>query len=219
MFDAGAARSDARAYRKKGLDPTAGWIVAFLKARGLDGQTVLEVGGGVGAIQVELLRAGAARAVNVELSSGYEAAARALIAEAGLDGRIERRVMDFAREARTVAPADLVLLHRVVCCYPDMQALVGAAAARAHRYLALSFPPDAWWARLGLWAENRWRALTHDDFRACFHPPADILAVVEAQGLRIARQRRRGFWHAVVFEREGASAGASTKLPAPECCP
>jgi hypothetical protein len=40
-----------------------------------------------------------------------------------------------------VAPADLVMLHRVVCCYPDYERLLGAAADHARRALVFSYPP------------------------------------------------------------------------------
>ena len=78
------ARRTAERYRKRGLDKTAQQMVAFLEQRGLAGATVLEVGGGVGAIQIELLKRGAARAVNLELSPAYDGEARRLLAEAGL---------------------------------------------------------------------------------------------------------------------------------------
>src|SRR5207247_1658949 len=88
----------------------------------------LEVGGGIGAIQLELLKAGAARAVSVELTPTYEDIARQLLDEAGLADRVERKVMDFAQAAAQVDSADVVVLNRVICCYPDMPRLAAAAA-------------------------------------------------------------------------------------------
>src|SRR5919109_2151952 len=89
MFGERSARRDAKRYRRKGLDDTGKRIVAFLREGGLEGATVLEIGGGVGAIEVEVLRAGAERAVNVELSPYYEEAARGLWREAGVEERAE----------------------------------------------------------------------------------------------------------------------------------
>jgi magnesium-protoporphyrin O-methyltransferase len=201
VFDRGCARESAQAYRNKGLDGTARRMVDFLKGRGIAGCTVLEVGGGVGALQIELLRAGAARAVNVELSPAYEEAALALLEESGLVARVERHVLDFARAPGAIAPADIVVLHRVVCCYPDMERLVGAAAERARRHLAMSFPRDSWWARLGIRAENLWHWLRRTGFRVYHHPAAAIRAVAESYGFRIALAHRGRIWETMVLEK------------------
>lgn len=204
IFDAREARRYAQQYRKHGLDPVARRMVAFLKARGLEGATVLEVGGGIGAIQVESLQAGAARAINIELSPAYEEPARALLAEHGLIDRVDRRILDFATGAGAVDAADVVVMHRVVCCYPDMTRLVDAAAGRARRLLALSFPRDGWWVRLGIWAGNLVNRVRRENFRAYLHPPGAILATASAAGLHPVLDHRGWFWQLAVLERRGA---------------
>src|SRR4029079_3231179 len=98
--------------------------VAFPGARGLAGRTVMESGGGVGEIQIELLKHGAERTVNLELVAAYDGEARRLLAEEGLQDRAERRLHDIAVDPEGVEPADVVVLHRVVCCYPDYERLL-----------------------------------------------------------------------------------------------
>src|SRR5690242_6006037 len=119
MFDDRFARRMANRYRRKGLDKTARRMVDLIAANGLDGATVLEVGGGVGEIQIELLKRGASRATNLELSEAYESQAQQLLTDAELTDRVERRIVDIAASPQEVEPADVVVLHRVVCCYPD----------------------------------------------------------------------------------------------------
>src|SRR5437588_3037836 len=128
VFSERSARAEARRYRRRGLDATSKRIVEYLTTEGVEGLSVLEVGGGIGAIQIELLKAGAARAVSVELTPTYEAVARSLLQEHGLEDRVERRVTDFAEDGAAVEPADIVVMNRVICCYPDMPKLAGAAA-------------------------------------------------------------------------------------------
>jgi hypothetical protein len=118
FFGERVARRDAARYRRRGIDGNVRRVVDFVCGHGIEGSTVLEVGGGVGAIQLELLQAGAARAENVELSPAYEPYAAELLLDAGLEGRVERRLLDFAVQAEEVQPADVVVLHKVVCCYP-----------------------------------------------------------------------------------------------------
>src|SRR5881392_4534964 len=102
VFSERSAQAEARRYRRRGLDATSRRIVDFLRTQGVEGSTVLEVGGGIGGIQIELLKAGAARAVSIELTPTYEEEATALLREMGLEERVERRIMDFAAAGAAV---------------------------------------------------------------------------------------------------------------------
>ena len=190
------ARRMARAYRKRGLDATARQMVGFLEQEGIAGATVLEIGGGVGEIHLELLRRGAERAVNLELSPAYDADAARLAADAGVQDRVERRLHDIAVDPGAIAPADIVVLHRVVCCYPDYERLLGAAAAHARRALVFSHPRRNLVSRLVVGAENLGFRLMRREFRVFAHPPEAMLAVLREQGMA-ARFAERGFaWEA-----------------------
>src|SRR5256886_17180599 len=128
VFSERSARGEARRYRRKGLDGTSRRIVDFLKAQGVEGRTVLEVGGGIGAIQIELLKAGASRALSIELTPTYEDVAAGLLREAGLADRVERPVMDFAEAAAEGDAADIVVLNRAISSSPYMPKFPRAAA-------------------------------------------------------------------------------------------
>ena len=204
FFSDRVARRNADNYRRKGLDKHARRLVDAVCQNGIDGRTVLEVGGGIGAIQLELLQAGAARSENIELSPAYEPYAAELLQTAGFDGRVERRLMDFAVTAEAVNPADVVILHKVVCCYPDYEALVGAAAAHATQQLVLTYPRRSWWTRLGFTAGNLLERVRRKTFRAYVHPPAAIIAVARAHGLRPVASHRGAVWEFCGLEREKA---------------
>jgi hypothetical protein len=201
LFGARTARRDAKRYRRKGLDDTARRMVEFLRSRGIEGKTVLEVGGGVGAIDVELLKEGAERAVNVELSPYYEAAARELWADQGVADRLEYRVANVAEDGKDVGAADAVLMHRVVCCYPDYDALVGAAAERASGYLVMSFPCDRWYTRGFVSAVNVVARLLRWEHRSYVHAPAAIGAAAERRGLTPVLDEPGRIWQIAAFER------------------
>jgi hypothetical protein len=201
FFTERVARRDARRYRKKGLNAQAKRVVDFLRSRGIDGRTVLEVGGGAGGIQLDLLKAGAARAVNVEMSPAYEREAEALLREAGFEARAERVLGDFVERAAELEPADAVILHKVVCCYPDYEALVGTSAERARRHLVMTFPRDAWWTRLGVAAANAVERVRGHSFRSYVHPPAAVLAVARQRGFTLVAEHRGGIWEFAALER------------------
>jgi hypothetical protein len=198
LFSARQARLDAARYRKRGLGGTERNLVDL--AGDVSGATVLEVGGGVGAIELELLAAGADRGTNVELSGEYEEEAGKLLAERGLRGRVDRRVADFVTEP--VEPHDVVVMHRVVCCYPDVDRLVGVAAASTRRRLVLTYPRERPWTRAGIVAVNFFMRLSRSDFRAFVHPVARMTAAAQREGLALERRDRQGLiWENAAYER------------------
>jgi 16S rRNA G966 N2-methylase RsmD len=201
IFSEGSARNEARRYRRRGLDATSRRIVEFLRSQGVAGSTVLEVGGGIGAIQLELLKAGASRAVSVELTPTYEEVARELLDESGLSDRVERRVVDFAAAADEVEGADIVVLNRVICCYPDMPRLAVAAADHARQLLVMSYPRRAWWTAFGLGLANLMFRIVRLEFHVFLHPPEKILATSETRGLRTVLNRTGALWTVAALRR------------------
>ena len=201
MFSERSARSEARSYRRNGLDAISRQIVELLKERGVQGKTLLEVGGGIGAIQIELLKAGVTRAVSVELTPTYEESAAELLREAGLENRVERRVMDFVNAGTQVEEADIVVMNRVICCYPDLPRLAGAAADHARGVLVLSFPKERWWTRAVFWMANVGMAMMRREFRIFVHPNALILATGEKHGLALSVNRPGVFWQIAALGR------------------
>jgi 2-polyprenyl-3-methyl-5-hydroxy-6-metoxy-1,4-benzoquinol methylase len=197
LFGERFSRHLARRYRKRGLDRTAARMVAFLTEQGIEGASVLEIGGGVGDLQLELLRRGAARATNLELVDAYDADAAALAVEAGLGDRIERRLVDLAADPDAVEPHDIVVLHRVVCCYPDHQRLLGAAADHATRLLVFSHPPRNVLSRALFAAENLLFKLRRTPFRTFVHEPASLVSSAERGRLRTTYRHRGLAWHVV----------------------
>jgi hypothetical protein len=203
MFTARFARRTANRYRKRGLDKTARRMVELVAQNGLDGATVLEVGGGVGDIQVELLKRGAARTTNLELSPAYEAEAQRLLADAGLTGRADRRILDIAASPAEVEPADVVVLHRVVCCYPDYAKLLGAVADHARRQVVFSHLPRNAVARAIIGMQNLFCRLSGSEFRVFAHPPAAMLRVFSEHGLQPAKVGSARLWQIAAATRGG----------------
>lgn len=200
-FSARFARRMARRYRRRGLSRTARAIVAFLTDRGIDGASILEIGGGVGELHVELLRRGAAAATNLEIATNYEVEAAQLLELTRMTARVERRFLDIAQVPDEAEPADVVVLHRVVCCYPDYERLLGAASNKTIRLLVFSYPPRNIATRAMLSAANTLRRLKGDCFREFLHPPVEMRNVAAQSGLRDT-YRWRGFgWRVVGFER------------------
>jgi 16S rRNA G966 N2-methylase RsmD len=201
IFGRRFAKGRAARYRRRGLDRTARRMVDMLAEAGVDGATVLEIGGGVGEIEIELLERGAASATCLELSPAYDADATRLLAEKGMAERVRRRLVDLAAEPDAVEPADVVVLHRVVCCYPDYARLLAAAAGRTRRQLVFSHPPRNVASRTIIAAQNLVLRLSGSEFRTFTHPPEAMLAVLTEQGLTVRANGGGPVWRVVALTR------------------
>ena len=206
FFNQKQARRSLRRYDKKGIDKMARTMVDYLVSRGMEGKSVLEAGGGIGAIQIELLKAGASSTTNVELSGGYENIAVDLLDREGLYDRVERRVGDFTEVSRDLE-ADDVVLNRVICCYPFMDRLMGAALSSSRRFVAATFPRDHLGTKIALTTGNAFCRLRGVDFRSYIHPPEAIRESATASGFDVAFHDRDFVWNAVVFERVTGEPG------------
>jgi 16S rRNA G966 N2-methylase RsmD len=201
VFSDRFAKRVARMYRKRGLDPTQTHMVSFLTEHGIRDASVLEIGGGVGEIQIELLSHGARKATNLEISRSYEAEAGVLLADSGMIDRVKRRIVDIATSPDEVDEADVVVLHRVVCCYADYRRLLSAAASHATRLLVFSYPPRNLFSRMIISCENLLQRLRGNDFRSFVHSPAAMIKAAEAQGVFVSYRHRGLSWCIVGFER------------------
>jgi magnesium-protoporphyrin O-methyltransferase len=204
QFDERHAAEQLRTYRQKGPADLTRALIEALAAGGVDGQTVLDIGGGVGAVHHELLRSGAATAVDVDASRAYVSAARSEAERQGHADRVEYRAGDFVALADAVEPADLVALDRVICCYADMTSLVGRSASLARRRYGLVYPRDTWFARLGIAILNAGYRLGRSPFRAYVHRTADVEAIIAAHGLVKRLHRTSLIWQLALYERTGA---------------
>jgi hypothetical protein len=195
------ARRSLETYRKKGLDRLERRMVASVAAGVLNGKRVLEIGGGIGRIQAELLATGADQGEIVELVPAYEPYARELAREIGLEGRTSFRIVDILEEPDAVEPADIVVMNRVVCCSADGVDLAAAAARLARQTLVLSFPRDVMWVRAGMRLLNASFRLRRNSFRAYVHRPNALFAAATSGGLRLARGEQGVFWQWAALER------------------
>jgi magnesium-protoporphyrin O-methyltransferase len=203
MFGDKTAQRDLRRYRKRGPSKATRMLLDALQREGIEHATVLDIGGGIGAVQQELLDAGAERATSVEASDAYLRAAREESERRGHADRIRYHAGDFVALADGVEPADVVTLDRVLCCYPDMESLVAKSADRAQRLYGLVYPRDRWWVGSGFRVLNLGMRVARRAFRVHLHRTAAVDAVARDHGLTPKLARRAGpVWQVAVYARE-----------------
>jgi magnesium-protoporphyrin O-methyltransferase len=201
QFNDKQARYDLKRYRRKGPDKTTRLLLDALRSAGVQGSSLLDIGGGIGAVHHELLDAGVETATHVDAATPYLHAARDEATRRGHTDRVQFLHGDFVTLASALAPADVVTLDRVICCYPDMQLLVDASASRARRLYGTVFPHDTWPIKLLIAAFNLFKRIQGSAFRSYIHPVAAIDAVVRGQGLTPRSIRRTLMWRVTVYAR------------------
>jgi magnesium-protoporphyrin O-methyltransferase len=201
IFGEKSARRELRRYLRNGLrGADARLIAAWAAENPLDGATVVEVGGGIGQIQADLLRRGAARGTVVEVVDAYEGPARDLATSVGVGERSAFVLGDLLEAPEVVDPADVVVMRRVVCCSPDGPELLGAAAGRTLRTLLVSYPRDRRAVRVVVRLQNVVLALGRKRFRVFVHPPAELQRAAAQHGLGLARTARGVVWETAQFD-------------------
>ncbi len=201
QFNRKVAAGDLRRYRKRGPMRTAQMLVDALRAEGVEGLTLLDIGGGVGALQHELLKAGMECVTGVDASAAYLEAAAEEAGRQGHTDRVRHRHGDFVAVAAEVAPADVVTLDRVICCYSDMEALVALSAERAQRLYGVVYPRRTWWTRLSFVLLNFIHCLRRSPFRAFLHRPDAVEALIREKGLTRRFYATTLVWQVVVYGR------------------
>ena len=200
-FDQKWAEGELRDYRKHGPAKTTRILLDALKRNDVQGMTVLDIGGGVGAISHHLLESGAERATHVDASSGYIQVVQQAAEQRGQADRMTFHHGDFVTLAPQIEPADIVTLDRVLCCYHDMQALVGQSVERARRYYGLVFPRHTVPLQLFRPVFNTYFRVVRNPYRFYLHDTADVEALIFEQGFKRAFRHAGFFWQVLVYER------------------
>lgn len=188
-------------YRKEGIEKTTRQLIAAVSRNGIEGMTLLDIGGGVGGIQHTLLEDGVVNATSVDASSAYVKAAREEASRRDLEDRITFLHGDFVDLAEEVPQADIVTLDRVVCCYDNLKALVKLSAMKARKRYGLVFPRDLWLFRMLLPVVNFFITLSGSPFRIFIHSTEQVEKILKEQGLVKQYHQIAGFWQIIVYNR------------------
>ena len=206
LFDDRAARRELSAYRRRGPQGRTRRLLDAIRAEGVIGATVLDIGGGVGVLGAELLGHGARSLTAVDASGPYLAAARSEIDRRGFGDRASFLHGDFVGLASEIPAADVVTLDRVVCCYDDWTALVDRSTERAARLYGLVYPRDRWWMRAAIRIVRLTGRLSGRMLPFNVHPERLIDERVRSAGFDTVLASRGWFWQTMLYRRTKAIA-------------
>jgi len=196
------ARLYRRRFEKRGFEPSQKQLLQGLDNIGYQGASLLEIGCGVGHLHQSLLERGARSAVGIDLSPAMLKEARNWAIERGLRERTRYIEGDFMELADTLESADVTLLDKVVCCYPDADGLVHASLAKTRRVYALIYPRDRWYVRMGVAVGSFFMWLIRSDFRPYVHDPAQIVNWITAEGFEQVFEMTTLVWVSQIYVQE-----------------
>lgn len=169
--------------------------------------SLLDIGGGLGGIQHELLSKGVVYATHVDASSAYLRAAQEEAHFRNFSEKIKFEQGDFVDLASEIPEADIVTLDRVICCYDNMDSLISLSSEKARRWYGLVFPRDLWLFRVFLPLVNFVLKLRGSSFRIFLHNTDRIEQIIRSKGLFPYLHKNKGFWQVLVYCRnEGIHA-------------
>lgn len=201
-YDGRGAAQDLAKWRSRGPHPATRELIDVVRAEGVKGAALLDIGAGVGAIHITLLEAGAASAVDVDASREYLATARAEAERRGLAGRVEYRYGDVVELASELPPADIVTLDSVICCYPYLPSMLGAAVRPNPRLVGLTYPRDVWWMRAFMRLHNLAHALRRSPFSRYFiHRHVQVNRLMAEAGFVNAHEGGTRGWRVDLYRR------------------
>ncbi len=201
MFDKKAAKRQLKRYLKKGPSKTTSMLLDAIHKKGVQGLNFLDIGGGIGAIQYDLIKAGASNGTSIEASSAYIDVMKEETLQNGLAERVNYKQGDFTTTATDVDSADIVTLDKVICCYDDMSELVGLSSKLARKIYAVIYPRDVWWTKLALPMMNFYPRLKGSSFRVFIHPTKKVEKIIFGNGLKRNYYATTLFWQVAIFTR------------------
>jgi 2-polyprenyl-3-methyl-5-hydroxy-6-metoxy-1,4-benzoquinol methylase len=200
-FGEDEAKANLKDYRKRGPANQTKLILEAVRSLGLRDASLLDVGGGIGTIHHELLKDVASEATHVDASSAYLKIATEEAKRLGHSEQVKFIHADFTDVADELPQVDVVTLDRVVCCYPNMRALLKAASSKSRMAIAMTYPRDVWWTRAAVKVANIFQRLRKDPFRVFVHSRGEMEALLNSEGLKKMSTRRLLVWEMSLYQR------------------
>ena len=201
MFDKKAAKRQLKRYLKKGPSKTTSMLLDAIHKKGVQGLNFLDIGGGIGAIQYDLIKAGASNGTSIEASSAYIDVVKEETLQNGLAERVNYKQGDFTTTATDVDSADIVTLDKVICCYDNMSELVGLSSKLARKIYAVIYPRDVWWTKLAFLMMNFYTRIKGCSFRTFIHPTQKVEEIIFGNGLKRNYYATTLIWQVAIFTK------------------
>lgn len=201
FFDNKMAEKQYRQYIKKGPSRITAKIIRQLADQNIEGKSLIDVGGGIGALQWWFLEMNGAETTAIEASTAYLNQAEEHATKYNWKDKTRFIFGDYTQVHSQVAPADFITLDKMICCYPDYKEIVEISCQKAKTYIALSYPIDGFLSRIVNVFGSLIAKLKSNTFRPFVHPVKNIRELFEQQGFERISYTMAFPWHVETYRR------------------
>jgi hypothetical protein len=201
FFNERTARRELNRYLRRGPDKPTRLLIEAIPESGLSGKTLLDIGGGIGAIPFELFEKGLRQSVNVDASEAYQRVSGDEAEKRGYSENAGYLFGDFVELAHTVPESDVVTLDKVICCYPDMEKLLAHSTQKCTTIYGLVYPRVNWFTKIGFTLVNLWFRIRGSEFRTYLHSPKVVDEIIRENNFQKRSYQTTILWQIVVYEK------------------
>ena len=215
LFDQKTAKKQYKSYLKKGPSKVTKRLIEQLKKVGAE-NALIDVGGGIGAIQWWFLENGGQRTYGMDASTAYTAVAKEHAEKKSWTDQAEFFIGDFTDLKENVSRVDHVTMDKLICCYPDYRAILEGAAEKANKSIHISYPMDGIIADIFRGMGVIFMKLKGSSFRPYVHKVKDLRQKLNELGFEKQEGSISFPWHVEAYVKEESSGGAFDRRPKSE---
>ena len=191
----------AKSFRKNGLEKTQRYLLEGVCKEPVASKEILDIGCGVGALHITLLREGAGSATGIDISEGMLEQAKKLAVENHLEGKTRYVLGDFVEESELMKEGDITFLDKVVCCYKDYGTLIERSTAKTKSVYALSHPKNTLLMESIFKLQIFILKLSRGSFYPFWHDWNDVHRIILRQGFQLMYSNSTIAWQVLVYKR------------------
>jgi hypothetical protein len=201
FFNERTARRELKRYLRRGPERPTKLLIEAIPGEQVSGKTLLDVGGGIGAIQFELFKKNLSQSLNVDASTAYQSVSKEEASNRGVNEKTEYLFGDFTDLASNLPKKDIVTLDKVICCYPDFQNLLQLSLQKCGQLYGLVYPRVNWFTKIGFTMVNLWLRIRGSKFSTYLHSPKTVDEIIRENGFQKRSYKTTILWQVVVYER------------------
>jgi len=196
------SRRYARTFKRKGLDKAQQVLADGLSKLGIRGNSVLEIGCGVGGLHISLLDAGAVTAYGIDVSAEMVEKAKEFASERGHANKVSYVVGDFLEMNGNLPVSDIVIMDKVLCCTYRPIAMITETAKRTKKYFAVSYPSSRFLPRLMFSTSEYVGKVFGWSFHPWYHRPELLEEEIRRAEFSEVFSERTWLWQAKIFVKK-----------------